>query len=194
MNAESNTGWDRCSVLVQGVGIVYWAQNRESDLVPGGVQENLSTGSTLVVDTVTIPGTAYRRDSHQVPPEDSLDAQIGEIKQFIVLEAHCVFITHGNRIFSYATVFPPPGSDYPDPVELTAFYPQTKVSTTEPPIEIKAITGSFRNFAVFTSANEILTATRDHLDAVHQRASYPEAKNQVPPPSRLPLLQTGKCS
>ena len=48
-------------MYVTGLGIVYWTSVQDSDLVRGGRRETLAINDTMLIETVTIPGTSYRR-------------------------------------------------------------------------------------------------------------------------------------
>ncbi len=174
-------GWERGSIYVQDVGIVYWASERESDFLDGGRQENLAVADAVLVDTVTIPGTAFRRTASDRFSPDSLDARIGEVTNHIVLETHIVFVTHLNKIFSYPNLYPMPAVDFTEPVELTTFlHVQANVS-----YEFLDVQGAFRKFAVFTKDGSIWTADREFLDTFHNVQTSTEASN---PPLPLPTL------
>ena len=183
-------GWDRCSIYVQGVGIVYWSSDSDSDLLQGGRQQALEVADAILVDTVTIPGTGYRGERQSGSVKDSLSARIGEVTHYVVLETHIVFTTRLNKVFSYATIFPMSTVPTPEPVELTSFYECSPAQ----PFQIRDLQGSYRNFAVFTTSGAIITATRTMLDAYHRLAE--EDTEEVPAesqlkPSVLPSLQRG---
>ena len=140
----------------------------------------------MLIDTVTIPGTNYRRRRNVRDTDDSLAARIGEVTHFIVLAHYIVFTTHRNKVYSFATAFPLAEMDRPEPVELTTFHD----CLGDTPFQILDLQGSFTHFAVFTASGAILTSDIDlihdfHRSAIHQNASPP------PRPSLLPSLQTG---
>ncbi|KAL9095777.1 MAG: hypothetical protein Q9163_006491, partial [Psora crenata] len=194
---EVQSGWDRSSMYVEDVGIVYWSSKSDSDLVRGRRQQALEVADSILIDTVTIPSTSYRHQRSNKSRADGLGSQIGQVTHYVVLEAHIVFTTHLNKIFSYATDFPMSTLLRPEPVELTSFYdfPHTQ------PLQIRHLQGSFCNFAVFTASGAILTATTTLLDTFHQRAAAAatttttttedDSRSALPRPDLLPSLQTG---
>lgn len=177
-----NIGWDRNSMYVVDVGIVYWASVQDSDIVRGGRQERLPVADTMLVDSVTIPGTSYRRKRmNERTSDDSLEARIGQVTHHIVLENWIVFTTDLNKIFCYPTIFPMPAFDVPEPIELTTF-PTACPSET---FRIRDLQGSFIRFAVFTISGVVLTADKDLLDAFHD-ASTAHSVHPLPSPVLLP--------
>lgn len=172
-------------MYVRDIGIIYWAPIRDSDFMDGARQENLAVADALLIDTVTIPGTAFRRTARDRFSEDSLDVRIGEVTKFVVLETQIVFTTHLNRVFSYPTTYPMPAVDMPEPVELTTF---TNTPSANPPLRILDLQGSFRSFAVFTSSNQILMADTELLNTFHD-IQMSEEISQSPLP-RPNLLET----
>ena len=171
-------------MYVQDIGIVYWASVRESDFLNGGRQENLAIADALLIDTVTIPGTAFRRETSSRFAQNSLDFRIGEVTNHIVLETHIVFTTHLNKVFSYPSVYPMAAIDTSEPIELTTF---TDMQSTAHPFEILDLQGAFRKFAVFTATNQIWIADRELLDTFHNIQTLPESSH--PPPPLPTLLQ-----
>ena len=178
-------------MYVKDVGIVYWSDDSDSALVEGGQQQALAFADTILIDTVTIPGTSYRRNrklrDSVIEAAESLEARIGEVTHYVVLDAHIVFTTHHNKIYSFATIFPIAEGSRPEPVELTTFYPSSPNQR-----QIYDLQGSFTNFAVFLKDGAILTGTRDFLDTFHRIAEHREQTPTVslPTPSLLPSLQS----
>ncbi|KAG8527756.1 uncharacterized protein KY384_007910 [Bacidia gigantensis] len=160
------------------------------DLVPGGRQESLQTGLRVTVDTVTIPGTSFRQHDQATYAKDSLEAYIGEVKQFIVLESHIVFTTHHGRVFSYTTTYPLPEFSRPNPVELTTLYNASTKSNAQA-FEPRSLVGSFRNFGIVTSTANVLTATDSYLNVFHEQAALPSVEQRLSQPDVLPSLQSG---
>ena len=183
-----NSYRDRGSMYVQDVGIVYWASVRESDFLDGGRQENLAIADALLIDTVTVPGTAFRTEASNRFAQDSLEYRIGEVNRHIVLESHIVFTTHLNKVFSYPNVYPLPAIDMSEPVELTTF---TDLHSTIQPFQILDLQGAFRNFAIFTTTSQIWSANREFLDAFHSVQTSPVASH-LPLPIPNLLRQTSQ--
>ncbi|KAL9137326.1 MAG: hypothetical protein Q9175_001453, partial [Cornicularia normoerica] len=155
-------------MYVINVGIIYWAFAQDSDVVRGGRQERLAVADTMVVDSVTIPGTSYRRNRNDERTVDnSLEARIGQVTHHIVLENWIVFTTNLDKIFCYPTIFPMPAFNVPKPIELTTFY---TVCPSEI-FRIRDLQGSFIRFAVFTTSGAVLIADKDLLNAFHDAST-----------------------
>ena len=166
-------------MYVIDVGIIYWASVQDSDVVRGGRQERLAVADTMLVDSITVPGTSYhRKRNNQHTPDDSLEARIGQVTHHIVLENWIVFTTDLNKIFCYPTIFPMPAFNVPEPVELTTF-PTVCPSET---FQIRDLQGSFIRFAVFTTSGAVLTADKDLLNAFHE-ASISHSDHPLPSPT-----------
>lgn len=178
-------GWDRNSMYVINVGIIYWASVQDSDVVRGGRQERLAVADTMLVDSVTIPGTSYRRKHSERTTDDSLEARIGQVTHHIVLENWIVFTTDLNKVFCYPTIFPMPAFNIPEPIELTTFPPACPAET----IQIRDLQGSFIRFAVFTTSGAVLAADKDLLNAFHAASissSPSHPLHPMPSPTILP--------
>lgn len=174
-------GWDRNSMYVINVGIVYWASVQDSDVLRGGRQERLAVADTMLVDSVTIPGTSYRRKrNNERTPDDSLEARIGQVTHHIVLENWIVFTTNLNKIFCYRTIFPMPAFNVPEPIELTTF----PAACPSEKLQIRDLQGSFIRFAVFTTSGAVLIADKDLLNAFHE-ASTSHSIHSLPSPILL---------
>lgn len=168
-------------MYVISVGIIYWASVQDSDVVQGGRQERLAVADTMLVDSVTIPGTSYRRRrNNERVTDDSLEARIGQVTHHIVLENWIVFTTDLNKIFCYPTIFPMPAFNIPEPIELTTF---STVCPSET-LQVRDLQGSFIRFAVFTTSGTVLTADKDLLNAFHD-ASDSHPVHPLPSPVLL---------
>ena len=178
-------------MYVQDVGIVYWSDDSDSALVEGGQQQALAFADTILIDTVTIPGTSYRWNQKMrnstLETAESLEARIGEVTHYVVLDVHIVFTTHHNKIYSFPTIYPLAAESRPEPVELTTFY-----ESSPDPCQIDDLQGSYTNFAVFLKDGTILTGTRDFLDTFHRIAENPGQASPIslPTPLILPSLQS----
>ena len=169
-------------MYVTNVGIIYWASVQDSDVVRGGRQERLAVADTMLVDSVTIPGTGYsRKRSNESTFDDSLEARIGQVRHHIVLENWIIFTTDLNKIFCYQSVFPMPALNVPEPIELTTF-PTACPSET---FRIRDLQGSFIRFAVFTTSGAVLTADKDLLNAFHV-SSTSKSVHLLPSPVLIP--------
>ena len=178
---HSVIGWNRNSLYVVNVGIIYWASVQDSDVVRGGRRERLAVADTMLVDCVTIPGTSYRRKrNNRHIPDDSLEARIGQVTHHIVLEGWIVFTTDLNKVFCYPSIFPMPALNVPQPIELTTF-PTVSLSET---FKIRDLQGSFIRFAVFTTSGAVLTADSDLLNAFRDASSSPSDR-PLPSPTLL---------
>lgn len=177
-------------MYVNEVGIVYWTSVQDSEIVRGGRQEALAVADTMLIDSVTIPGTGFYRKNNQRNSDDSLESRIGEVKSHIVLEGWIVFTTDLNKVFCYPTLFPMPAFDIPEPIELTTF-PSACPSSS---FQIRDLQGSFIRFAIFTNSGSVLTADKDILIAFRDASTssrIDENRSALPSPTLIPSLQSG---
>lgn len=172
-------GWDRNSMYVMNIGIVYWTSSQDSDVIRGGRQEALAVADMMLIDTVTVPGSGYRRKKDERFVEDSVESRIGEVTNHVVLEGYIVFTTDLNKLFCYRTTYPMPALDVPEPVELTTLY----TASTSKSFSIRDIQGSYRRFAIFTHDGCVLTASNDLLNAFWNAATSPPTEEPQPLPS-----------
>lgn len=177
-------GWDRNSMYVMDIGIVYWTSSQDSDVIRGGRQEALAVADMMLIDSVTIPGTGYRRKKNERFMDDSVGSRVGEVTNHVVLEGYIVFTTDLNKVFCYRTTYPMPALDIPESVELTTFY----TAATSKSFTIRDIQGSYRRFAIFTHEGCVLTASNDLLNAFWTAATSPptEEPQPLPSPTLLP--------
>ena len=181
------TGWDRNSMYVTGVGIVYWTSVQDSDILQGGRQEALPVHDTMLIESVTIPGTSYRRQRNERNYGESLESRIGQVINYVVLSGYIVFVTDLNKIFCYRTTFPMPVLDIPEPIELTTFYKALLGQT----FIIRDIQGAFTRFAVFIDSGNILTGSEDLLnDFHHASTTSSDEPIPLPSPNLIPSLQS----
>ena len=181
-------GWDRSSMYVPNVGIIYWASVRESDLVQGGQQEALQVHDAMLIESVTIPGTSYRRKRNERNAVDSLESHIGQVTNHVVLSGYIVFTTDLNKIFCYRTTFPMPALDIPEPIELSTFYNVIP----DHPFIIRDIQGAFTRFAIFIESGNIITGTEEFLNQFHNASTSSTAESPIPLPAPdiIPSLQS----
>ena len=181
-------GWDRSSMYVSNVGIIYWASVRESDLVQGGQQEALQVHDAMLIESVTIPGTSYRQKKNERNVGDSLESRIGQVTNHVVLSGYIVFTTDLNKIFCYRTTFPMPALDIPEPIELSTFYNVLP----DHPFIIRDIQGAFTRFAIFTESGNVITGTEDFLNQFHNASTSSTADSPLPLPAPdiIPSLQS----
>ena len=142
----------------------------------------------MLIDSVTIPGTGYRRIRNPKTTEDTLESSIGEVTGHVVLAKYIVFITDLNKVFCYPAKFPMLVQDMPKPIELTTFY----TATPTQPLKIRDIQGAFTRFAIFTHDGCVMTASDDLLEAFQNVDRTPSnGKTQtLPTPALFPSLQT----
>ncbi|KAL9000280.1 MAG: hypothetical protein Q9169_000997 [Polycauliona sp. 2 TL-2023] len=177
-------GWDRASMFVTGTGIVYWPH--ETLLRAGNAEAD-----AILIDTVTVLGTGFTQSRNGREAPDTLGARIGQVTNHIVLEKYVVFTTSLNKVFLYQTDFPLPDLDPPAPVEITAFHP----SSSDAPMEIRDLQGSFRSFAIFTKSGEVLIGSRAMLDAFNA-GTYDSTSPAIshPAPTVIPALQNNSIT
>ena len=176
-------------MYVQDVGLVYWSSDSDSDLLRGGRQQALEVADAILIDTVTIPDTGYRRKRSNRSIDESPGVLLGQVTHYVVLEAHIVFTTDLNKVFSYATSFPMSTVPRPEPVELTSFYS----TSSDQPFEIRDLQGTFCNFAIFTRSGVISTGSRELLETFHRRAAecaLETSPEPFPQPTTIPSLQS----
>ena len=175
-------------MYVNKVGIIYWASVRESDIVQGGRQEALQVHDAMLIESVTIPGTSYRRKKNERDVGGSLESHIGQVTNHIVLSGYIVFTTDLNKIYCYRTTFPMPALSIPKPVELTTFY--DILGDCE--FKVRDLQGAFTRFAIFTESGNIITGTEEFLnnyyDACTSRST--DSPMALPSPSLVPSLQS----
>ena len=175
-------------MYVTNVGIIYWASVRESDLVQGGQQEALQVHDAMLIESVTIPGTQYRRKGNERNVDDRLESRIGQVTNHVVLAGYIVFTTDLNKVFCYRTTFPMPALEIPEPIELSTFYN----ALPDQPFIIRDLQGAFTRFAIFTDSGNIITGTKEFLNQFHQASISPTADPPIPLPlpDIIPSLQS----
>lgn len=175
-------------MYVANVGIIYWASVRESDLVQGGQQEALQVHDAMLIESVTIPGTNYRRNGNDRNVDDRLESRIGQVMNHVVLAGYIVFTTDLHKIFCYRTTFPMPALEVPEPIELSTFYN----ALPDQPFKIRDLQGAFTRFAIFTDSGDIITGTEEFLSQFHQASTSSTADSPIPLPlpDIIPSLQS----
>ncbi|EEQ32371.1 hypothetical protein McanMca71_006461 [Microsporum canis] len=132
-------GWDINSAFITGTGIVYWKIH--------GPHSGQADPVLLMVTGEIVPGTAFQRSkSNRNRTEDDEDAGLGEVVNYIVLEAHIVFITDLNKVYAME-------ADSRRMVELSKFSAPGRI--------LQDVQGAFRNFAIFTSTGEVMVGNND---------------------------------
>lgn len=170
-------GWDRNSMYVTDVGIVYWTPVQDSEYLRGARQETLDIADMMLVDAVTIPGTGHCQRKGRRSIEESLESRIGEVTAHIALEHYIVFTTDLDKVFCYPTsVLPTPA---PEPIELTTFY----TASPSHPFKIRDLQGSFTRFAVFTASGPVLLGSCDLLNAFYADSVAAPSDTTIQPPS-----------
>ncbi|KAI4105062.1 MAG: hypothetical protein L6R37_002950 [Teloschistes peruensis] len=139
----------------------------------------------VLIDTAIIPGTGFLVSSNNARDTGPLESRIGQVTNHVALENYIVFTTHLNKVFLYCCDFPLPEIDPPEPIELTAFYPE---APSDQPFEIRDLQGSFRSFAIFLSSGEVLMGSRAMLDAFHSGTYNPNVTEENPTPESHPRI------
>lgn len=111
----------------------------------------------------------------------------------VMLENYVVFTTSLNKIFLYRMDFPLPDLDPPEPVEITTFY------THDIPFEVRDLQGSFRSFALFTTAGAVLMGDRAMLDAFYTanqttKLGTDSTSSPLPQPRIIAALQNNSVT
>ena len=164
-------------MYVNGTGLLYWYNSVE--LERNAPEET----DALLINSLTIPGTSYRRSRSSFFPPSAPEALIGEVTNHIVLEGYVVFITHLDKIFAYQTSWPEPNPS-PNPTELTTFYPQNETG-----FQMHDLQGSFRSFALFTRSGAVLLGSKSLLDAFCNTSPSSSQSTSLPRPTVIPSLQ-----
>ncbi|KAF2646096.1 RCC1/BLIP-II [Massarina eburnea CBS 473.64] len=140
-------GWNCSSAYVHGTGIVLWSPVRRDDD---------ESDTMLVLNSSEVPRTNYQRPkgaARESDEERSLGEEVGEVKNYIMLEQFLVFVTDIGKVFCCRI-----GDEnkVDDILELKAFQDQDAG-----PIDVQ---GSFRRFAVLKNGEVIITQ-QTYLDA-----------------------------
>ena len=168
-------GWAGSSAYINGTGIVFWKTSPE----PNAAAET----DGFLVDSMTVPGTSFRRNQIEQWSDPSVGSRIGEVINHVVLDNHIVFITHHNKVFAY----PADLDDFdPEfiPVEITTFSQSSDFTIAD-------IQGSFRNFGVFSKSGAVLLGNTTLLEAFTgaARAVNPPTADSLPHPTIPRALQ-----
>ena len=167
-------GWNKSAALIEGTGIVVWDVLQRRD-------RNAHEDTALVLESVTVPRTNEATPDANPQAQASTERdQIGEIKNFIVLEHFIVFNTETGRVFAAQILWAGDQRDIGQPFEL-------RLSESENEDERFAtdVQGSFRNFAVFTRPGNVLTTNEQRLtDAMQWHLTDPSQLF-----TRVPALQ-----
>lgn len=143
-------GWNKSAALIEGSGIVVW---EPLQLDP---HECDSTDAALVLESAVVSRTSY---SKSASGEDEDDI-IGEVKNFILLEACVLFNTSLGKLFAAQVIWEDSIQTISQPIELSVpKYGSADATATS----VTDVQGSFRNFAVFTESGAVLTSNQDRL-------------------------------
>ena len=149
--------------------------------MPGSAGEDSETDGYLTQSKV-VPGTSYQRHQAQSRGPQSLDAQMGEVINHIVLDHYIVFVTHMNKVFVYPVDI---DSLIAEPLELTTF------SENSPDFHIEDIQGQMCNFGIFSSNGRVLLGNSDLLKAFVEtsQSSMQRPLDERHQPILIPALQ-----
>ena len=182
-------GWRTSSGYVPTRGIVFWSP----------VSNLGDRNSELPILESVVPCTSFSRAGMSmgnvmapvrncVEPED-----VGEVLVHIVLESYIVFITHLSKIFAYhldsnmSDRFALAQLQHPNRIlsedggtalaisePRRAIHPIFEVpGYTMPGRELQDLQGSFRTFAVFTAAGDVMMGNTTYLDRVFDETFRP---------------------
>ena len=169
-------GWGYSSAYIPSKGIVYWhpVENDREDVMLDGVH----------VKEYTIPGTACEKE---MISEKEVEVQV---LKHVVLEGWVVFLK-GNSANAKSKIFACRiGGESPDEsvpanqvLEIPGYASDSR--------HLQDLQGSFRSFAVFTAAGEVLAGNTDYLNvcALNIRTETPidEAGNSVAPRTQVQI-------
>ncbi|KAH9827472.1 hypothetical protein Tdes44962_MAKER02919, partial [Teratosphaeria destructans] len=155
-------GWNKSAAFIEGPGIVVWDPlQREYD--DASVED-----AALVMETAVVPNTGYRRPRNKAQRANENDARlaetVGEVLNFVLLEHVVLVNTSIGKLFA-AQIFWDDGQPrIAEPIELALSAESGNADaafTTD-------VQGSFRRFAVFTRAGEVLTGHQDRITDLMQ--------------------------
>ncbi|SMR46712.1 unnamed protein product [Zymoseptoria tritici ST99CH_1E4] len=173
-------GWNKSAALVEGTGIVVWEplylNPNECDVAD----------AALVLETAVVPKTQHvdnrSRQSGSGRTQNDDDDGIGEVRNFIMLEACILFNTSTGKVFAAQIIWDDRSQTINEPVELEIQLP-SKSSDLEANF-VTDVQGSFQNFAIFTKSGAVLTSTQDALMPLLQQTSQDQRIFK-----RIPALQ-----
>lgn len=156
-------GWNTSSAYINGAGIILWATaNRKH------YGSDLGKDTLVIQHTVPIPKTNYIRPARSARDHDDatqeLGQTVGEVLNYIVLEHFVVFVTDLGKFFAAKMSWHDRDTTghVDDIVELKDLQanPET-MSKRDSRVDIQ---GSFRTFAAFRNAGEVIIGTQDYLE------------------------------
>ncbi|EGP90152.1 uncharacterized protein MYCGRDRAFT_69058 [Zymoseptoria tritici IPO323] len=173
-------GWNKSAALIEGTGIVVWEplylNPNECDVAD----------AALVLETAVVPKTQHvdnrSRQSGSGRTQNDDDDGIGEVRNFIMLEACILFNTSTGKVFAAQIIWDDRSQTINEPVEL-----EIQLPSKSPDLEANFVTdvqGSFQNFAIFTKSGAVLTSTQDALMPLLQQTSQDQRIFK-----RIPALQ-----
>ena len=151
-------GWSRSTAYITGIGIIMWevpqTQDRRSD-----TDRHLPQGFiTTINEWVNIPRSDYSRPSVKrrgfVDETDMRGEEVGQVKNWVVLEDFVVFVTDVGKVFA-TKILDPHNS-----VELGELQSASHEDTAPIAADVQ---GSFRSFAVLKNNDEVVIANQDYL-------------------------------
>ncbi|KAF2162128.1 hypothetical protein M409DRAFT_27510 [Zasmidium cellare ATCC 36951] len=148
-------GWNKSVALIEGSGIVVWEPLQLSP------EECDTSDAALVLESTVVPRTRYVESQNRKTAEGSSEGEdVGEVQSFIVLEDSILFNTSLGKVFAALITWTDTAQTVSDPVELSI--PAGGEANAEASF-VTDIQGSFRNFAVFTKAGDVLTSEQDRV-------------------------------
>ncbi|KAF1345810.1 regulator of chromosome condensation 1/beta-lactamase-inhibitor protein II [Delphinella strobiligena] len=155
-------GWDKSCALVNGAGIVLWDVLKR-DL---GSEES-EEDAALVLETATVPMTAYRQPRVNARSSYTQDGEhVGEVLNFICLEKYVLFNTHLGKVFASSITWDNQVQTLSIPVEIVI--PSEDGYSVNEERFAADVQGSFRSFAIFTRDGAVLIG---HQDMLHDLAN-----------------------
>lgn len=150
-------GWNKSAALVEGTGIVLWEMLQRSH------DETEIEDAVLVLESAVVSRTSFRHatSKHRAQAanaDPSLAETVGEVQNFIVLEAVVLFNTDLGKVFVAQIFWSDNEQRIGEPVELSLS--ATEDGDAEFATDVQ---GSFHSFAVFTKSQAVLTSNQDRL-------------------------------
>ncbi|CBX96606.1 hypothetical protein LEMA_P108710.1 [Plenodomus lingam JN3] len=169
-------GWSRSSAYVQGVGIIVWDPVQRDP----GHEEDAETDTMLVLDSVEVPKTGYKRvrDVHgETADEKALGQEVGSVSNYIILEHYVVFVTDIGRVFC---------GKFADKNRVDSILELRQLRNEQG--ATLDVQGSFRRFAIFRN-DEVVTTDQDYLEACWTAQQTDPEQESIQGLRRIPALQ-----
>ncbi len=176
-------GWNKSAALVKGVGIVLWDPLRRPH------DDTQFEDAVLLLEDAIVPKTSFAQSStagrYRHALSDSQEDEVGEVRNFIVLEQLVVFNTHLGKAFVAEILWNDSNRMIGEPFQLPV-----SADGTEETSFVTDVQGSFQSFGVFTSSGEVLTSKQERvLDLLHGQLDDKALFTSIPALQRRNVVQ-----